>query len=201
MIRRPPRSTLFPYTTLFRSAALLLLRLGRDLNAGAARSRRGRRRRGAPRGRHARDQRRQPLLPGGVPSAARAPVHALERRASNRDARVRRVGRGTERGLPLDLRRRPRRAPAVGAGGRSSYGPERRRDPPRPRPDPSPQGSLIEPVDAAIVPTTCAASSVSTRCSKRWRRLMNPPPRRIFWSVSNPPRVSTGSPTQVACRR
>src|SRR2546427_8849952 len=26
MIRRPPRSTLFPYTTLFRSLALLLLR-------------------------------------------------------------------------------------------------------------------------------------------------------------------------------
>src|SRR3712207_8412951 len=28
MIRRPPRSTLFPYTTLFRSAGPLLLRLG-----------------------------------------------------------------------------------------------------------------------------------------------------------------------------
>src|SRR5260221_6970078 len=28
MIRRPPRSTLFPYTTLFRSAALLLFQLG-----------------------------------------------------------------------------------------------------------------------------------------------------------------------------
>src|SRR2546425_1682261 len=27
MIRRPPRSTLFPYTTLFRSAAVQLLRL------------------------------------------------------------------------------------------------------------------------------------------------------------------------------
>src|SRR2546427_2322389 len=29
MIRRPPRSTLFPYTTLFRSAAQLLQRAGR----------------------------------------------------------------------------------------------------------------------------------------------------------------------------
>src|SRR2546427_13060646 len=31
MIRRPPRSTLFPYTTLFRSIALELLRGARDL--------------------------------------------------------------------------------------------------------------------------------------------------------------------------
>src|SRR3712207_8480747 len=29
MIRRPPRSTLFPYTTLFRSAGVLLLGAGR----------------------------------------------------------------------------------------------------------------------------------------------------------------------------
>src|SRR5258708_39519242 len=29
MIRRPPRSTLFPYTTLFRSAAILQMNLGR----------------------------------------------------------------------------------------------------------------------------------------------------------------------------
>src|SRR3989442_11303984 len=28
MIRRPPRSTLFPYTTLFRSAVAVVLRLG-----------------------------------------------------------------------------------------------------------------------------------------------------------------------------
>src|SRR5256885_10767869 len=31
MIRRPPRSTLFPYTTLFRSAALDLLETRRDV--------------------------------------------------------------------------------------------------------------------------------------------------------------------------
>src|SRR5256885_5843394 len=31
MIRRPPRSTLFPYTTLFRSAVCLSARLGRGL--------------------------------------------------------------------------------------------------------------------------------------------------------------------------
>src|SRR2546430_5155414 len=30
MIRRPPRSTLFPYTTLFRSLAEALVRTGRD---------------------------------------------------------------------------------------------------------------------------------------------------------------------------
>src|SRR3712207_8921663 len=38
MIRRPPRSTLFPYTTLFRSAALLLREHGpvrRDAEGGA----------------------------------------------------------------------------------------------------------------------------------------------------------------------
>src|SRR5438105_11374462 len=31
MIRRPPRSTLFPYTTLFRSEKLLVFALGRGL--------------------------------------------------------------------------------------------------------------------------------------------------------------------------
>src|SRR3712207_9020955 len=30
MIRRPPRSTLFPYTTLFRSVAMLLFLLGHE---------------------------------------------------------------------------------------------------------------------------------------------------------------------------
>src|SRR3712207_6968103 len=33
MIRRPPRSTLFPYTTLFRSARLVLAGDGRDRRA------------------------------------------------------------------------------------------------------------------------------------------------------------------------
>src|SRR2546425_3885997 len=33
MIRRPPRSTLFPYTTLFRSLRVVLLALGRDARA------------------------------------------------------------------------------------------------------------------------------------------------------------------------
>src|SRR5258708_21918161 len=43
MIRRPPRSTLFPYTTLFRSLVvldLLLLPLGHDVDAGAVQRRR-----------------------------------------------------------------------------------------------------------------------------------------------------------------
>src|SRR5690554_7583490 len=33
MIRRPPRSTLFPYTTLFRSIVRLLLAAGADVNS------------------------------------------------------------------------------------------------------------------------------------------------------------------------
>src|SRR5438105_11320419 len=38
MLRRPPRSTLFPYTTLFRSAAVLtrVLDLGMDVQAAIA---------------------------------------------------------------------------------------------------------------------------------------------------------------------
>src|SRR2546430_7652412 len=34
MIRRPPRSTLFPYTTLFRSGAVRMERVGSPANAG-----------------------------------------------------------------------------------------------------------------------------------------------------------------------
>src|SRR2546421_12320940 len=34
MIRRPPRSTLFPYTTLFRSALGTAYRIGRELGGG-----------------------------------------------------------------------------------------------------------------------------------------------------------------------
>src|SRR5947209_13530380 len=37
MIRRPPRSTLFPYTTLFRSSGHLDVRRGRDDAAGVDR--------------------------------------------------------------------------------------------------------------------------------------------------------------------
>src|SRR3712207_8123067 len=51
MIRRPPRSTLFPYTTLFRSGAPVAAHLPRDrgaalVAAGAARGLRPRGRRG-----------------------------------------------------------------------------------------------------------------------------------------------------------
>src|SRR5256886_17348280 len=35
MIRRPPRSTLFPYTTLFRSVALVLVEAGEEGIGGA----------------------------------------------------------------------------------------------------------------------------------------------------------------------
>src|SRR5690348_17970990 len=37
MIRRPPRSTLFPYTTLFRSEQAALLQVAHDLVGGVAR--------------------------------------------------------------------------------------------------------------------------------------------------------------------
>src|SRR3712207_7242965 len=53
MIRRPPRSTLFPYTTLFRSAQ------PRELLAAARAG--GRRRRGRRRGRGGGDHRPRPL--------------------------------------------------------------------------------------------------------------------------------------------
>src|SRR5258708_16263898 len=33
MIRRPPRSTLFPYTTLFRSINIIARRTGKDVNS------------------------------------------------------------------------------------------------------------------------------------------------------------------------
>src|SRR2546430_4910872 len=42
MIRRPPRSTLFPYTTLFRSCAQVLAGLDRRLRAPLFRARCGR---------------------------------------------------------------------------------------------------------------------------------------------------------------
>src|SRR3712207_7759743 len=62
MIRRPPRSTLFPYTTLFRSARRGTARPGRLLPRAlvctAARARRGRR--GAVELRHRVRERRRP---------------------------------------------------------------------------------------------------------------------------------------------
>src|SRR3712207_7440356 len=42
MIRRPPRSTLFPYTTLFRSLGGLLLRVAQPLELAKGRLRLGR---------------------------------------------------------------------------------------------------------------------------------------------------------------
>src|SRR3712207_6906752 len=56
MIRRPPRSTLFPYTTLFRSDRRRESRSRRPRRAPAAhgRSLRGRGERARPRARHAR---------------------------------------------------------------------------------------------------------------------------------------------------
>src|SRR3989475_2805368 len=49
MIRRPPRSTLFPYTTLFRSPALQLPRRGRIERDSRRRRRRAGRREGRAR--------------------------------------------------------------------------------------------------------------------------------------------------------
>src|SRR3712207_9340606 len=56
MIRRPPRSTLFPYTTLFRSAQDARLARRRRGRRAAGLHRRGVRRRGGPR--------RHPPAPG-----------------------------------------------------------------------------------------------------------------------------------------
>src|SRR3712207_8945048 len=69
MIRRPPRSTLFPYTTLFRSAARGLrgARDGRGGRAAAAGPRPPARRAGAPAPRA-----------HGVPPAARSEEHTSE---------------------------------------------------------------------------------------------------------------------------
>src|SRR3712207_8396882 len=64
MIRRPPRSTLFPYTTLFRSRAWhIFRRTSRDRPlppAGRLRGRRCSARNGGPRRRSARRQKRAP---------------------------------------------------------------------------------------------------------------------------------------------
>src|SRR2546426_3549847 len=59
MIRRPPRSTLFPYTTLFRSRSEKGLRRGRRLASGGAGAKRH------PTRRNGQDvQARPPLRPG-----------------------------------------------------------------------------------------------------------------------------------------
>src|SRR2546425_6343098 len=69
MIRRPPRSTLFPYTTLFRSVVERLRRIARG-PAGAVRGR------GEPGGRVVgRVARHQAVLPG---RAARSEEHTSE---------------------------------------------------------------------------------------------------------------------------
>src|SRR3712207_7700328 len=81
MIRRPPRSTLFPYTTLFRSQLLLQQRPGGRVEAGGvgAAEDHGRRRLGARRLVGAVDEGgqlgRQPAL-GGPP--ARSEEHTSE---------------------------------------------------------------------------------------------------------------------------
>src|SRR5256885_16247888 len=84
MIRRPPRSTLFPYTTLFRSPAVALAQAGRGRRRDAARGRLGARRRNAC---------ARPLgggLPGGIVRYGRG--------AGRRGACRRGDGRGAEAG-------------------------------------------------------------------------------------------------------
>src|SRR3712207_7544105 len=80
MIRRPPRSTLFPYTTLFRSA-------------DGARRRRSARALTAPRGRGPRPRRRRPRR--GRPRRARrrpsrphADLHVAEPRRDRKSTRL-----------------------------------------------------------------------------------------------------------------
>src|SRR2546425_7811845 len=74
MIRRPPRSTLFPYTTLFRSVRLGTVRLRLAAALGDAHDRRGGpRRRGLPRSGRARH--RAPQQAEGVRAPGRRPRH------------------------------------------------------------------------------------------------------------------------------
>src|SRR3989441_8656617 len=68
MIRRPPRSTLFPYTTLFRSLSQLTVRLDRM------------RRRGLVKG--------QPEVPFAVMSVGEIAVARGERRAAAEEMRI-----------------------------------------------------------------------------------------------------------------
>src|SRR3712207_7027601 len=74
-IRRPPRSTLFPYTTLFRSRALARRHRApdRDLPPAAAALVRRSRRDDLPRGRG-----RGPHAPGGGAAARRSEEHTSE---------------------------------------------------------------------------------------------------------------------------
>src|SRR5256885_3287718 len=71
MIRRPPRSTLFPYTTLFRSEELYLAgRIARGLNSHNVDHR--------LRQRDFRDQQADPVFPGLGMHIARSEEHTSE---------------------------------------------------------------------------------------------------------------------------
>src|SRR5437762_5655355 len=85
MIRRPPRSTLFPYTTLFRSrgAGGGELGLGDRRLRGLGRLRRGRRLGAAGGERQREEERREPTSRQGTTSAA-----ALDSTASPRSVRA-----------------------------------------------------------------------------------------------------------------
>src|SRR2546422_1880314 len=100
MIRRPPRSTLFPYTTLFRSILRcdgqrqLLGPLSRGGWRGLSRerSRRGRRRRIVRHQRHALERHRPNVLPRFAPEDA-VGAERLRRRSAGRVGRWDRVAR------------------------------------------------------------------------------------------------------------
>src|SRR5688572_32636800 len=83
MIRRPPRSTLFPYTTLFRSYRVALaLRFGRNLRRSRpAGWRRLAIAQGSDEGPHSRDRGRTDQDRGGTPVAR---GHAAQDRKSTR---------------------------------------------------------------------------------------------------------------------
>src|SRR5438094_4228673 len=74
MIRRPPRSTLFPYTTLFRSGA----RARRGGPPGAAPRRGGERRGGGAVPHELHLQRREVLRPGEAAPLGRSEEHTSE---------------------------------------------------------------------------------------------------------------------------
>src|SRR3712207_7127011 len=76
MIRRPPRSPLFPYTTLFRSGSGLRSAAGLVCAAGAPGPRRGRGRRGRPPS--GPPTRRRTAAASGRPRRSRSEEHTSE---------------------------------------------------------------------------------------------------------------------------
>src|SRR2546425_10635381 len=151
MIRRPPRSTLFPYTTLFRSR-----RAGIRGRAAAAAG--ARRPGGSARGPRPVRARRRPAAAGGGSAGGRGRLVSPRHRAGRADRRgarrvygagrreARRGGRdGRARDLPAGARRRYAgrhdHAPRPAEDQRAGQSGRARAPPPPPPPPPNPTNS------------------------------------------------------------